>query len=173
MGNVGTAPTPCALLDSSKHRTGCRTGKNQQKRISSCVLASTKVAMGYLVFNPCFFIPSNFPRESQGCALCHIPEPRFSHALIRNYCNNTSSVSHIQTFCLCKWRHTCLHSHLWLLTIWDHNVARAYIQLQETIIRPHLSSTHMITQTKKSKSKIQLNELTYSYLLPANTTKPV
>lgn len=37
--NFGAACTVCVLLDPSKHKTGCRLGKIQQRRISSCALS--------------------------------------------------------------------------------------------------------------------------------------
>lgn len=79
-------PTACVLLDPSRHKTGCRIGKSQQRRISGCVLTTTEVAMGSLLSSSCFFLPADFPRESQGCAMpCHAPEPWFSGANIRDH----------------------------------------------------------------------------------------
>lgn len=58
--NFGATCTACALLDPSEHKTGCRLGKRQQRRISSCALISTEVAMGSLLSVSHFSLPVEF-----------------------------------------------------------------------------------------------------------------
>lgn len=116
----------------------------------------------------------SFPREIQGCTpcTCHVQELRFPNASMRNHRSLWSPHQSFFPVEINPHRILCTYE---TLQIWNHHVAMACIQPQEPRISPEFSSlsSYLYNQIeKKSQEQVLLNELTCSFLLPANTPKP-